>query len=120
MRDALEFMHGAVRADSLCCETVGLWLEAHGVAQPFSRRRQAAMWVRLGTFRAAAAAAERIGLARIHGGCARTGDVVLFQQAGGMTVGLAYKGMALAAAGGKVALHRAPYLAAWKVPASHA
>lgn len=113
--DPFAFMRGAVTPDALCCETVGLWLKANGVTQPFSRRRQAALWLRLGTFRAAAAAADRIGLKRIHGGCARDGDVILFQQPGGITVGLAYHGLALAAAGGKVALHRAQFLAAWKV-----
>lgn len=116
LNDPLVFMHRAVRPDSLCCETVGLWLEQRGVVQPYSRRRQAALWVRLGAFRAAVAAAERIGLKRIHGGCARTGDVVLFQQAGGITVGLCFNGLALAAAGGKVVIHKAPFLAAWKAP----
>lgn len=115
-RDPLEFMRATVGPRSLCCETVGLWLEANGVRQPFVRRAQAVLWARLGVFRAAATAAARIGLERIHGGCARSGDVVLFQQRGGVTVGLAYNGRALAAAAGKVAIYRAPFLAAWRLP----
>lgn len=114
--DALAFMRAVVTPDALCCETVGLWLVARGVAQPYSRRRQAALWARLGVFRAAVAAAERIGLDPIHGGCARDGDVVLFQQRGGITCGLAWRGRALAAAAGRVGIYRAPFLAAWRVP----
>jgi len=114
--DAAAFMRAIVRPDSLCCETVGAWLAANGVDQPFSRRRQAALWARLGVFRAAVAAAERIGLERIHGGCARDGDVILFQQRGGITCGIAWRGHALAAAAGRVGIYRAPFLAAWRVP----
>lgn len=109
-------MRAAVRAESLCSEAVGAWLEANGIENPFSRRRQMAIWARgVNVFQAAAAAAQRIGLERIHGGCARDGDVVLFQQAGGITMGVAYRGNALAAAGGKVVVQRAQFLAAWRV-----
>lgn len=115
MLDPYKVMRSAVRADSICSETVGAWLEANGIRNPFSRRRQLALWARVNVFQGAAAAAERIGLKRIHGGCARTGDVVLFQQAGGITLGVVRDGLVVAAAGGKVAIHRAQFLAAWQV-----
>lgn len=117
MPDPMKVMAAACHANALCCETVGAWLQANGLEQPFSRRRQVALWVKAGVFAGSVAAAERIGLKRIHGGCARTGDVILFQQRGGITLGVAYNGLALAAAGGAVAVHRAQFLAAWQVAA---
>ena len=112
--DVLTFMRAAVRRDSLCCETVGAWLEAHGVRHCHDRAMMLRAW-RRGIMRSATLAFGFIGLPEIGGGCARDGDVVLvMQEDGSQILGLCWRGRAVCAAGGRVAVLETPFLTAWR------
>lgn len=113
--DPLTFLRGVVRADSLCCETVGAWLQAHGYEHLHTRDMMLRAWKR-GIMRHAALAAGFMGLVEIGGGRARDGDVVIVMQENGEPIlGLAWRGRAVCASGGRVAILASPFLKCWRV-----